>query len=482
MPHIDHIYIQTGPLACQCHPPPTLTVNISKTSLFLFKVLACHMSNSVSTLKPGMQKAYLWYKEGLVKFLDKVYRLVFLSVVCTARYYWVPFCNQLYSLYRAWDIFLMNIHAHTTNDDSMIIKQHAMWPALMTRQQDWGDVRTTRGTRRCEGGHGWQEETTTTTILPHHPQCLLFHTHDVTITTHTCPPTHMHAHTHAHHHYHPLSPPVPAFPPICMYMTTTTSHSHLSPLTPALLPTHMYATTTTTRWPSSLTSHHPCVPSHISKLEHWLGELGDLARAVQSCTAPHSSSILLMHSHACTQQWWPPLTTHTYPPAQMHVYGYHHHPLTTLSSLMPAHLHRHNHHSHLPSCMHMIMITTSPIYCSITCILYSEYIFSTTWTSCKKTGCDRSCIFAQATATTTSIGCGPVWLQLDFGTLSGRYCMVDMAGGWWVSDMGVFIGPCCRWGLLLHCCRYVSMTWMRVCASLWVCTSNVSGGKVVSKT
>ena len=32
----------------------------------------------------------------------------------------------------------------------------------------------------------------------------------------------------------------------------------------------------------------------ISKLEQWLGELGELARAVQSCTAPHSSSILLM--------------------------------------------------------------------------------------------------------------------------------------------------------------------------------------------
>jgi len=53
------------------------------------------MSNSVSTLKPGMQKAYFGYKEGSVKFLGKVYRPVFLSVFCTALYYWVPFCNFL---------------------------------------------------------------------------------------------------------------------------------------------------------------------------------------------------------------------------------------------------------------------------------------------------------------------------------------------------------------------------------------------------
>ena len=41
-----------------------------------------------------------------MKFLGKVYRLVFLSVVCTALYYWVPLCNQLYSLYRAWNVLL----------------------------------------------------------------------------------------------------------------------------------------------------------------------------------------------------------------------------------------------------------------------------------------------------------------------------------------------------------------------------------------
>ena len=35
----------------------------------------------------------------------------------------------------------------------------------------------------------------------------------------------------------------------------------------------------------------------INKLEQWLGELGELAKAVQSCTAPHSSSILLMRGN-----------------------------------------------------------------------------------------------------------------------------------------------------------------------------------------
>ena len=68
---------------------------ISKTALFPPQVLTCHMSNSVSTLKPSMQKAYFGYKEGSVKFLGKVYRPVFLSIFCTALYHWVPFCDFL---------------------------------------------------------------------------------------------------------------------------------------------------------------------------------------------------------------------------------------------------------------------------------------------------------------------------------------------------------------------------------------------------
>ena len=78
-----------GSMACASHTP------ISKTALFPPQVLTCHMSNSVATLNPSMQKAYFGYKEGLVKFLGKVYRPVFLSIFCTALYYWVPFCNFL---------------------------------------------------------------------------------------------------------------------------------------------------------------------------------------------------------------------------------------------------------------------------------------------------------------------------------------------------------------------------------------------------
>jgi len=83
-----------GPPAFTDHGQKFLTF-ISKTALFPPQVLTCHMSNSVSTLKPGMQKAYFGYKEGSVKFLGKVYRPVFLSIFCTALYHWVPFCDFL---------------------------------------------------------------------------------------------------------------------------------------------------------------------------------------------------------------------------------------------------------------------------------------------------------------------------------------------------------------------------------------------------
>ena len=69
--------------------------HISKTALFMSKVLAGHISNPASTLKPGMLKAYFWYKEGLGKILGKVYKPVFLSVFCTGLQYWEPCCNQL---------------------------------------------------------------------------------------------------------------------------------------------------------------------------------------------------------------------------------------------------------------------------------------------------------------------------------------------------------------------------------------------------